>query len=114
MGNRRHALLTAAGYNVETVHTAADAVRLLERDSYDIVIAGQMLTHREKIRLIDCARQQGVPTLAIHVLPSDETSHADEYVRISDGAEGLLLKITQLTTARKCRARCRPSQGRLT
>lgn len=102
MGKRREHLLVAAGYETVTVRAADEALPLLMSRSFDILIAGQMVSHMDKVRVIQQAHQEGIPVIVIHALPEDETSAADFYVRISDGADGLLCAIRQVERTLSC------------
>ncbi len=109
IGIKRDQLLVAAGYTTRTATTVDDAIALLESEVFDAVVAGQMLPLRDKNRLIHAAYEHGVPTIALHVLPTDESIQAEAYVRVTEGADGLLAAIAKTTQRRKIRALCRPA-----
>lgn len=101
-------MLVAAGYDVTTLHCVEAAIDALKESTFDAVIAGQLLSHREKNHILDVAYKHGVSTISIHVLPTDETIQAECYVRVTEGADGLLAAIVRTMTKRKHRAQCRP------
>ena len=90
MGERRHRLLTAAGYDATTLHSAEKAFLLLQSNAYEALILGQMLSYLEKRRLIEQARLSETPVIVLHVLLWDDSQEGTISVRITGGADGLL------------------------
>jgi len=96
MAARRDKLLKALGFGVTTVAAAAIALPLLSPAAFEALVVGQMVPHLQKLSLIRHARLAGIPSIVIHVLPQDETTEADCYVRVTGGAEELIRAIHRI------------------
>jgi DNA-binding NarL/FixJ family response regulator len=89
---------------IDSVNTAADAIRRLDSANYDLVIVDQYLPEARGVRILQRARMQTPPARAI--LMTDYPSAAVERAARDAGATGYLLKPFDLHTARELVEQC--------
>ena len=91
----RNAVMAAAGYRVSTPHSPDDIPKLLESESFDIVVLGHTIPRKERVELIKRIRalQKNLPILSLYTSPDSMDRLADCEVNALEGPEALVRAI---------------------
>lgn len=101
----RSARLQESGYSVTATTKIADALELLSRDRFDLVIIGHRFSHEEKRSLARMAKKEcTIPVLLVRGASVESDIPADALVYALDGTEGMLKAAQSLLTKAKTAA----------
>ena len=99
----RHTALERAGHTVSQAKDIRQVIAACSGIKFDVIILGQSLPAKEKLRVYDLVRQHGsgAKVLELHHGPA-EISQADAHIRVNGGTPTELVDvISALTTRRK-------------
>lgn len=97
VSDSRSAILRQGGYAVTAITSAEEALQLLAREKFDLVVIGHRFPKTNKQELAAQAREQGkIPVLLVCGASADTDIPADARVYALEGAEGLLAAVRTL------------------
>jgi DNA-binding response OmpR family regulator len=100
VSDSRCAVLRQGGYAVTAITTTEEALQLLGREKFDLVVIGHRFPKAHKQQLAAQAREQGkVPVLLVCGASADTDIPAEARVYALEGAEGLLAAVRTLLPA---------------
>ncbi|MFB3917171.1 MAG: hypothetical protein ACE14M_10605 [Terriglobales bacterium] len=100
VSNIRSAALQHAGYSVVPTIKIAEALELLSRERFDLVLIGHRFSHEEKRSLATMAKQEfKTPVLLVREASVPPDIPADAMVYALDGTSGIL-KAAELLLAK--------------
>jgi len=97
-------MLQRAGHTVSQARDLRQVVAACSGIQFDVVIVGQSLPAKEKLRVYDVIRQSnsGARILELHTGPEREIEGPDANLRVNDEVpEGLVEVVNRLTARRK-------------
>jgi DNA-binding response OmpR family regulator len=98
----RHTALERAGHTVSQAKDIRQVVAACSGIRFDVIILGQSLPAKEKLRVYDLIRQHGAgaKVLELHNGPA-EISNADAHIRVTGGAPTELVDVISGLTGRR-------------
>jgi PleD family two-component response regulator len=100
LGESREVLLRTAGYQVQTVGTASEALLSLEQRRFDLVIVGHAVARADDRLIVEAAESAGkIPTLLLY--KSQPHFSDKKHFNVEDGAEELLRIVAELCQTRR-------------
>lgn len=104
VSDMRNAALLKAGHAVTPTIKVSEAMDLLAREKFDLVIIGHRFSREEKLGLAKMAKEDcGTPVLLVQSA-EDKSIPADSRVYALDGTAGLLKAAELLLSKRKAAA----------
>ncbi len=100
----RSAILNAGGYAVIPAKTLSQALTLLRRCAFDVVVIGHSIPARETRRLLSAVRDFSTPVLLLTRGSEPSNSEADLVLQGLEGPRALLSAVTRLLQGRTRRA----------
>ncbi len=100
VSDSRRDILTRGGYVVTAITSTEEALQLLERETFDLVVIGHRFPKPNKQELAALARAEWkTPVLLVCGASAETEIPADARVYALEGAEGLLAAASRLLPA---------------
>ena len=100
----RHRVFREAGYAVTSVIGIEEAIDLLARETFDLVVIGAGFSRNSKLALAKMARACKLRVVLVVGVSADRDIPADSRVGINDGTAGILKAVQSLLPRSKAAA----------
>ena len=99
----RGVVLQRAGHTVSQAKDLRQVVAACSGIQFDVVIMGQSLPAKEKLRVYEVIRQSncGAKILELHTSSEPEIKGTDADLRVNDGPQEALVEVVDRLTARR-------------